>query len=337
MTHIDWDSLGFDYMPTKCHIEYKYKDGKWDEGKLVEEDTFTINIAANALHYGQAIFEGLKAFKCEDEKVRVFRDIENAKRMSDSAEYVCMPPIPPQLFQNAIDRVVKANADYIPPHHTGGALYIRPFMFGSGAIMGVSPANEYMFMVYVSPVGPYYKGGIKPVPAIILDDFDRTAPNGAGRYKLAGNYGSGMKAAQVAKKQGIPIVLFLDPKEHKYIDEFTTSNFIAISADGKYITPDSKSILPSITNRSLFQLAQDLGLEAEVRPIEYDELKELKEVCACGTAVVITPIGKIIRNNETIEFSDECGPIFMKLYNHLQDIQYGRIPDTHNWNRVIEI
>jgi branched-chain amino acid aminotransferase len=336
MTNIDWDNLGFNYVPTKCHIEYKYSNGKWSEGKLVEKDTFTINIAANALHYGQAIFEGLKAFRCKDGEIRVFRDMDNANRMADSAKYVCMPPFPSELFQEAIDKVIKANEDYIPPYQTGGSLYIRPFMFGSGSVMGVSPANEYMFMIYVAPVGPYYKGGIKPVPAIILDNFDRTAPNGAGMYKLAGNYAAGLHSSKVAKEQGIPIVLFLDPKYHKYIDEFTTSNFIAISDEGKYVTPKSKSILPSITNKSLIQLAWDFGLDVEERPIEYDEIKDFKEVGACGTAVVITPISKIVRNNLTLEFSDECGPIFMKLYNRLQDIQYGRVPDLHNWNRIIE-
>ena len=336
MTNIDWDSLGFEYMPTKCHIEYKYKNGKWSEGKLVEKDTFTINIAANALHYGQAIFEGLKTFKCKDGKIRIFRDMDNAKRMADSAKYVCMPPVPNELFTEAIDRVINANADYIPPYRTGGSLYVRPFLFGSGAVMGVNPADEYTFMIYVVPVGPYYKGGIKPVPAIILDNFDRTAPNGAGMYKLAGNYAAGLQSSKIAKEHGIPIVLFLDPKYHKYIDEFTTSNFIAISDEGKYVTPNSKSVLPSITNKSLIQLAGDFGLDVEERPIEFDEIQNFKEIGACGTAVVITPISKIIRNNITFEFGDECGPIFMKLYNRLQDIQYGRVPDLHDWTRVIE-
>ena len=336
MTNIDWDSLGFSYMPTKCHIEYKYKDGKWSEGKLVEKDTFTLNIAANVLHYGQAIFEGLKVFRCKDGKVRIFRDSENAKRMEDSAKYACMPPFPQDLFTEAIDKVVKANEEYIPPYITGGSLYVRPFLFGSGPVMGVNPAGEYIFMIYVSPVGPYYKGGIKPVSAIIFDNFDRTAPNGAGMYKLAGNYASGMHSALIAKEKGYPIVLFLDPKYHKYIDEFTTSNFIAISEEGKYVTPNSKSVLPSITNKSLMQLAWDFGLDVEERPIEFDEVKNFKEVGACGTAVVITPIGKIVRDNITLDFGEECGYIFLKLYNRLQDIQYGRVPDLHNWTRVIE-
>ncbi|MCF7790902.1 MAG: branched-chain amino acid aminotransferase [Victivallales bacterium] len=335
MAQIDWGRLGFEYIKTNCHIEYTYKNGKWDDGKLVDNDTIEISIAANVLHYGQAVFEGLKAFSCADGKVRTFRDKDNASRMADSAKYVSMPEVPTALFQEAIDKVIKENIEYIPPYDTGGALYIRPFEFGSGPVMGVNPSDEYKFIVYVAPVGPYYKGGIKPVNAIILDDFDRTAPNGAGMYKLAGNYAAGMHSSKLAKEKGYPIVLFLDPKEHKYIDEFSTSNFIGISEEGKYVTPNSKSVLPSITNKSLIQLARDLGIEVEIRPIEFEEVKNFKEVGACGTAVVITPLSSITRNNLTLHFGEECGPVFMKLYSTLRDIQYGKISDIHNWNREI--
>ena len=335
MVNINWEQLGFEYIPTRCHIEYKYKDGKWSKGKLKKKDTFRLSIAANALHYGQAIFEGMKAFNCKDGNIRVFRDIENAKRMADSAKYACMPQVPSPMFKEAVDKVIQANIDYIPPYHTNGSLYIRPFLFGSGPVMGVTAADEYTFMIYVAPVGAYYKGGIKPVPALILDNFDRTAPNGAGMYKLAGNYAAGLHSARIARAKGFPIVLFLDPKEHKYIDEFTTSNFIAITEDEKYITPKSKSILPSITNKSLIQLAWDAGLEVIERPIEFEEIKTFKEVGACGTAVVITPISKVVRKDTVYEFGDECGPIFKKLHDSLQDIQYGRVPDIHDWCRII--
>ena len=209
-------------------------------------------------------------------------------------------------------------------------------MFGSGAVMGVNPADEYMFIVYVAPVGPYYKGGIKPIDAVILDDYDRAAPHGTGAYKVAGNYAAGMYSYTKAKKMGYPIVLFLDSKTHEYFDEFTTTNFFAVTKSGEYLTPKADSILPSITNKSLLQLALDLGMKAEKRPIRFDEIKTFTEVGACGTAGVITPIRKIVRGDKTYKFGDDCGPVCRKLYDNLTGIQYGELPDHHNWTRVIE-
>jgi len=336
MVDINWSELGFKYVPTKCHIAYEYKNGKWGEGQLKEEPNITMNIAASCLHYGQALFEGLKAYRCKDGKVRVFRDDENSKRLNSTANYVCCPEVPYEMFKEAVDAIVTNNEEYIPPYGTGGALYIRPLLIGTGPVMGVSPSEEYTFIMLGLPVGPYYKGGISPIDAIILDDYDRAAPNGSGSYKVAGNYGAGMYSSTVGKKKGFPIVLFLDSKTHTCVDEFTTTNFIAITKDNEYVTPDSSSVLPSITNMSLFDIAQDFGMKSIRRPVSYDELQDLAEVGACGTAAVLTPIGKIAREgHDDIEYSKECGPVLMKLYNTLRAIQYGETPDTHNWTRVV--
>ena len=336
MVDIDWDALGFNYIPTKAHIVYKYSNGKWGKGEVKTDPYMPIHIAASSLHYGQALFEGLKAYRCKDEKVRTFRDIENSKRLNNTANYIVCPEIPYEMFREAIDTAIKENIDYIPPYGTGGSLYIRPFMFGSGPVMGVHPADEYIFSVYVSPVGPYYKGGIKPIDAVIFEDYDRAAPHGAGSYKLAGNYAAGMYSLIKAKKMGYPIVLFLDSEKHEYFEEFTTTNFFAITKDGKYITPQADTILPSITNKSLLQIAEDLGIKTERRPIRFDEIDTFAEVGACGTAGVITPIRKINRGDKSYYFSDECGPISRKLYDILTGVQYGELPDTHSWTRVIQ-
>lgn len=335
---IDWKSLGFSYMDTDAHIAYTWKDGKWDEGTLVESPYFNIHIAATALHYGQAAFEGLKAFTCKDDKVRVFRLDENAKRLQKSADRVFMPEIPSELFADAVDRVIKANKAYVPPYGTGGSLYIRPLLFGSGAEIGVKPAAEYKFLVMVMPVGPYYKDGLQPVPALIQDEFDRAAPQGVGDVKVAGNYAAGLYAQSNAKAKGFPIALYLDAKEHKYVDEFGTSNFVAINADNNYVTPGSKSVLPSITNMSLQQIAKDLGMGVEVRPVAYSELKEFVEIGACGTAVVLTPIESITRGDDEIVVPVlTADSTLLKLYNRIQSIQYGEVEDTHNWMTEISL
>jgi branched-chain amino acid aminotransferase len=336
MVDIDWSSLGFNYLPTKAHIEYKYSNGKWGKGELKTDPHISLHIAACPLHYGQALFEGLKAYRCKDGKVRVFRDIENSKRLNDTANHISCPELPYEIFKEAVDTTIKENIDYIPPYGTGGTLYIRPFMFGTGAVMGVNPADEYVFIVYVAPVGPYYKGGITPIDAIIFDDYDRTAPHGTGSYKIAGNYAAGMYPAAKAKKMGYPIVLFLDSKKHKYFDEFTTTNFFAVTKSGEYLTPKASTILPSITNRSLLQLAEDLGIKAEKRPIRFDEINTFAEVGACGTAGIITPISKIVRGDKTYSFGDVCGPVCKKLHDNLIGIQFGELPDRHNWTRIIK-
>ena len=256
MVDINWSSLGFNYFPTKAHIEYKYSNGKWNNGEVKTDPYISLHMAASALHYGQALFEGLKAYRCKDGKIRVFRDIENSNRLNSTASYISCPELPYEIFKESVDRVIRENIDYIPPYGTGGSLYIRPFLFGSGAVMGVNPADEYMYIIYCAPVGAYYKGGIKPIDAIILDDYDRAAPHGTGAYKVAGNYAAGMYSYTKAKKMGYPIVLFLDSKSHEYFDEFTTTNFFAITKDKEYITPKADSILPSITNMSLLQIAK---------------------------------------------------------------------------------
>lgn len=335
--NIDWSKLGFSYVPTKCHIEYEYNDGKWDNGKIVENNPFIpISIAASALHYGQAVFEGLKAYRCLDGTVRVFRDIENARRLNSSAKYACMPEFPEQKFVEAITEIVKKNIEYVPPYETNGALYIRPVMFGSGPVIGLAPAHAYKLIIFVMPVGSYYKNGFIGVDAMIFEDYDRAAPNGAGRYKLAGNYAAGMLAGKLAKEKGYPVVLYLDSKEHKYFDEFSSSNFFAVTKSGEYVTPSSNSILPSITNKSLTQVASDMGIKVEKRPVAFSEINDFAEVGACGTAVVITPVNKIRRGDKSYIFaSDNKNGTSFRLYKTLTDLQYGRIKDDYGWLRLI--
>jgi branched-chain amino acid aminotransferase len=333
MQNIDWKSLGFRYLQVRCHIRYTFRNGGWDAGVLEEDPHFNIHIAASALHYGQAAFEGLKAFHCRDGKVRLFQARENAARMLRTARRICMAPVPEAMFLEAVQRVVKANEDYVPPYGTGGSLYIRPLLIGTGAQIGVGPADEYTFIVLVVPVGPYYTGGVKPVRAIVLDDYDRAAPMGVGNVKVAGNYGASMYPHEEAKHAGYPIELYLDAREHKYIDEFGTSNFIAITKAGHYVTPSSPSILPSVTNKTLQLIAKDLGIPVDVRPILFDEIADFAEIGACGTAVVVTPVGEIVRGDKSIRVgpADGRGPILEKLYKQVTGIQYGELPDPHGW------
>ena len=258
-TDIDWASLGFGFSEVNCHIRYTWKDGAWSEGEFVKKPEITMHIGASCLHYGQECFEGMKAFRQKDGKIVIFRPEENAKRMYKTAERCVMPPIPVDMFIDAVDKVVRANEEYVPPYGTGGSLYLRPLLIGTGPQIGVAPAKEYTFMVMVMPVGAYYKGGLKPVRAVILDDWDRAAPNGMGDVKVGGNYAASLYAHEKAKHDGWPVELYLDAKTHKYVEEFSTSNFIGITRDGTYVTPDSNSILPSITNMSLKQCAADLG------------------------------------------------------------------------------
>jgi branched-chain amino acid aminotransferase len=335
---IDWGNLGFSYMQTPYHIRYTWRDGEWSEGELIDEPYIQMHIAATALHYGQSGFEGMKAFMGQDGKVRIFRPDENAKRMARTARRICMAEVPPAMFIDACTRVVAANRDYVPPYGSGGAMYIRPLLFGTGVRIGLQPADEYTFIVMVNPVGPYYKGGLKPVDALILDEYDRAAPHGVGHVKVAGNYAAGMEPNRVAAAKGYPIVLFLDAKEHRYVEEFGTSNFIAITADQHYVTASSSSILLSIINMSLQQLAADMGMPVEVRPIELSEVSSFAEVGACGTAVVLTPICKIVSDDETIEIGspDACGPTLQKLYDMVQQIQYGETEDRHGWNLIVD-
>ncbi|MBT3375051.1 MAG: branched-chain amino acid aminotransferase [Lentisphaerae bacterium] len=331
--NIDWANLGFSYLQTDCHVRHVWRDGKWDDGELVTEPFFNVHIAATALHYGQSIFEGLKAFRCKDGEVRLFRADANARRMANSARRMCMAEVPEELFLNAVKRVVAANIDYVPPYGTGGSLYVRPLLFGSGAQIGVNPADEYVFMVFVLPVGAYYKGGLKPVRAVVLDDYDRSAPLGVGHVKVAGNYAASLEPHRIAHDKGFAVELYLDAREHSYIEEFGTSNFIGISQDGGYVTAASSSILPSVTNASLQTIAADMGMDVAVRPIPFAEVPSFAEIGACGTAVVITPVNEIVRDGESIKIgpTDGCGPVLQKLYTRMTAIQYGEAPDPFGW------
>lgn len=334
MANIDWKSLGFAYVQTNCHIQYVWKDGQWNAGELVKSPYIPIHIAATALHYGQAAFEGLKAFCRKDGQVSLFRPQENAKRLAITARRTCMAEVPEDMFVDACQRVVKANLEFVPPYGTGGSMYVRPLLFGSGAQIGVAPADEYTFIVLVTPVGAYYKGGLQAVKAIVLDDYDRAAPLGTGHIKVAGNYAVSLYPHLEAKHAGYPVELYLDAREHKWIEEFATSNFLAVTKDGKYVTVKSGSILPSITNLSLREIAKDLGIPVEVRPIAFEEVTNFAEVAACGTAVVITPVCQIERAGKVYKTGPEtgCGPVLEKLYKTVQGIQYGELPDTHGWN-----
>ncbi len=336
--NIDWTKLGFAYVESNCHIRYTYKDGNWDTGELVSSPYFNIHIAATALHYGQTAFEGIKAFRNKDGKIRVFRDDMNAARINQSARHIMMAEIPPALFQEAISRVIKANQEFVPPYGTGATLYIRPLLFGSSPQIGGNPAQEYTFIILVTPVGAYYKGGLSPVRAIVLDDFDRAAPHGTGHIKIGGNYAASLLPHQRAREAGFPVELYLDAAEHKYIEEFGTSNFLGISKDGKYITSKSPSILPSVTNEGLCQLAAHLGMPVEKRLVAFSELGDFAEVAACGTAVVITPINEIVRGKQVIKVgpANGCGPVLQNLYDRYTAIQWGDEPDIFGWLREIE-
>lgn len=330
---IDWESLGFQYMDTHCHVRHVWRNGSWDDGELVGEPWLRLHIAATALHYGQAAFEGLKAFMCRDGKVRLFRPAENARRLALSARRIRMPEVPEDLFLKAVRRVVTANLDFVPPYGTGGSLYVRPLLIGSGAQIGVNPAKEYVFIVLVTPVGAYYKGGLTPVRAVVLDQYDRSAPQGVGHVKVAGNYAASLEPHETAHAMGFPVELYLDAREHRYVEEFGTSNFIAIAKDGTYVSARSSSILGSITNNGLQQLARSMGMGVDVRPVLYDEIGNFAEVAACGTAVVITPVNEIVRGNQVVRVGprDGCGPVFQALYRRYTAIQVGDAEDAFGW------
>ena len=336
---IDWANLGFGFSEVNCHIRYVWRDGKWSEGEFIKKPEITMHIGASCLHYGQECFEGMKAFRQKDGKIVVFRPEENAKRMARTAERCVMPAIPVDMFVEAVDKVVRANEEYVPPYGTGGSLYIRPLLIGTGPQIGVAPAKEFTFMVIVMPVGAYYKGGLKPVRAVILDDWDRAAPLGMGDVKVGGNYAASLYAHEKAKREGWPVELYLDAKTHQYVEEFSTSNFLGITKDGTYVTPDSRSVLPSITNLSLMQCAEDLGWKVERRPIPYTEIKEFAEVAACGTAVVVTPVWEITRGDDVIVISDKdaVGEHLQKLYETVQGIQYGVLEDVHGWCHEVSL
>lgn len=335
---LDWGNLSFGYIPTDYNVRCYYRDGKWGEIEVSSSETINMHIAATALHYGQEIFEGLKAFRGKDGKVRIFRLEENAKRIIESAKGIKMQPIPVELFAEMVKKVVKLNERFVPPYGSGASLYIRPLELGMSAQVGVKPSKEYLFLILVTPVGPYFKEGFKPTNICIMREFDRVAPKGTGRWKVGGNYAASLDAGERAHEMGYSAVLYLDPKEKKYIDECGPANFFAIK-DGKYITPASESILPSITNMSLQQLAKDMGIEVECRHITIDELDNIQEAAACGTAAVASPIAEIddIDTGKKYIISKDGNPgtITTALYNKLRAIQLGEEEDTHNWNTVL--
>ncbi|WP_288904818.1 branched-chain amino acid aminotransferase [uncultured Porphyromonas sp.] len=339
MKQIDWSNLGFGYFPTDYNVRCYYRDGKWGELEVSSETTINIHMAATCLHYGQEAFEGMKAFRGKDGKVRLFRAEENAKRMRRSCEGIMMAPMPEELFLQAIDLVVKKNIDYVPPYESGASLYIRPIIIGLGEQVGVKPANEYLFLVFVSPVGPYFKEGFKPTAMAIMRGYDRAAPLGTGTFKVGGNYAASLKSGMIAHEKGYSAVIYLDAKEKKYIDECGPANFFGIKGNS-YITPESTSILPSITNMSLTQIAKDLGMTVERRHVPEEELAEFEEAGACGTAAVISPISHIddLDTGKVYTYSTngEAGPKSTKLYNTLRAIQYGDIEDKHSWVTFVE-
>lgn len=335
---LDWANLPFGYVATDYNVRCEYKDGKWGEIEVSRSDSINIHMAATSLHYGQEIFEGIKAFRGKDGKIRIFRLEENAGRMRSSAEGLLMAPVPEDLFCKMCCMAVELNERFVPPYGSGASLYIRPLEIGMSPRVGVSSATEYVFVVFVSPVGPYFKGGFRNTNICIMREYDRVAPKGTGRFKTGGNYAASLRAGEHAHELGYSAVLFLDPKEKKYLDECGPANFYAIK-DGKYITPKSESILPSITNMSLQQLARDMGMEVECRHITVEELEHVSEAAACGTAAVCSPIGEIddldTGRKYVISKDGKPGPVTTALYNKLNAIRLGEEPDTHGWNTVL--
>ena len=336
--NIDWANLSFGYIPTDYNVRCTYKNGEWGEIEVSSSELIPMHMAASCLHYGQEAFEGLKAFRGKDGQVRVFRMDENAKRIQRSAEGIMMPALPVEKFMEMVKKVVRLNARFIPPYGSGASLYIRPLEIGMSAQVGVKPATEYLFVIFVSPVGPYFKGGFKTTPYVITRKYDRAAPLGTGTFKVGGNYAASLRASCEAHAAGYSAEFYLDAREKKYMDECGAANFFGIK-NNTYVTPKSTSILPSITNKSLMQLAEDMGMTVERRQIPEEELATFEEAGACGTAAVISPISKIddLEGHKSYVFSEDGkpGPISTKLYNKLRNIQYGIEPDVHGWTKVV--
>jgi branched-chain amino acid aminotransferase len=337
--NIDWKNLPFGYMKTDHNVRCYFRNGSWGDLEVTSEEYIPVHMAATGLHYGQESFEGMKAYMGKDGRIRLFRWQENALRMQRSAEGIMLAVVPEDLFHRAITKAVQLNRRFIPPYGTGATLYIRPLLFGTGAQVGVKPAKEYLFMVFVTPVGPYFKEGFKPMDMIICRDFDRAAPLGTGHIKVGGNYAASLLSLEKGHEKGYASVIYLDAKEKKYIDECGPANFFGIK-DNTFITPDSPTILPSITNKSLQELAVHLGMKVEKRPVPLEELAEFDEVGACGTAAVISPIKRIV-DPESGTIYEYCrdgkpGPLSVKLYNKLTAIQYGDEPDPFGWIEVVD-
>ena len=336
--NIDWSNLGFGYVKTDYRYVSNYKNGAWDEGTLSTDDMVTISECACVLQYAQTVFEGMKAYTTEDGHIVVFRPDLNAERMENSAKRLEMPVFPKDRFVDAIVKLVEANADYVPPYGSGATLYIRPYMFGTNAVIGVKPADEYQFRAFCTPVGPYFKGGVKPI-TIRVSDFDRAAPRGTGHIKAGLNYAMSLHAIMDAHRQGFDENMYLDPATRTKVEETGGANFLFVTKDNKVVTPKSDSILPSITRRSLVYVAKEyLGLEVEEREVYFDEVKDFAECGLCGTAAVISPVGKIVDHGKEICMPSgmtEMGPVTKKLYETLTGIQMGRLEAPEGWIKVI--
>ena len=336
---IDWSNIGFGYVQTDKRFVSNYKDGKWDEGGLTEEANVVLNECAGVLQYAQTVFEGLKAYRTEDGHIVTFRPDLNASRMADSARRLEMPVFPEDRFIRAVEQVVAANADYVPPYGSGATLYIRPYMFGTNPVIGVKPADEYQFRVFATPVGPYFKGGAKPITVRVCD-FDRAAPHGTGHIKAGLNYAMSLYAIMDAHRQGYDENMYLDSATRTKVEETGGANFIFITKDNKLVTPKSDTILPSITRRSLVYVAKEyLGMEVEEREVLFEEVKQFAERGLCGTAAVISPVGKVVDHGKEICFPsgmEEMGPVTKKLYDTLTGIQMGHIKAPEGWIKVIK-
>lgn len=336
--NIDWGNIGFGYIQTDYRYVSNYKNGAWDEGGLTQDANIVLNECAGVLQYAQTVFEGLKAYTTSDGRTVVFRPDLNGERLEQSAARLEMPVFPKERFVEAVKQVVKANEAYVPPYGSGATLYLRPYMFGSNPVIGVKPATEYQFRIFATPVGPYFKGGAKPI-TIRVCDFDRAAPNGTGHIKAGLNYAMSLHAIVDAHNQGYDENMYLDAKTRTKVEETGGANFIFVTRDGKVVTPKSNSILPSITRRSLLQVAREyLGLEAEEREVYFDEVKDFAEAGLCGTAAVISPIGKIVDHGKEIclpSGMEQMGPVTKKLYDTLTGIQMGTIKAPEGW--IVEI
>lgn len=338
--NIDWENIGFAYQKTEQRFVSNYKDGEWDQGALVEDDMVTISECASVLQYAQTCFEGLKAYTTADGKIVTFRPDLNAARMEDTCRRLMMPVFPQERFIEAVAQTVRANAAYVPPYGSGATLYIRPFMFGSNAVIGVKPADEYQFRIFTTPVGPYFKGGVKPL-TIRVSDFDRAAPHGTGHIKAGLNYAMSLYPIVTAHEEGYDENMYLDAGSRTYVEETGGANFLFVTKDKTVVTPQSDSILPSITRRSLMIVAEKyLGLKVEQRKVALHEVQEFEECGLCGTAAVISPVGKIVDHGREIclpSGMEKMGPVTQKLYDTLTGIQMGQIEAPDGWIREIAV
>ncbi|KAG8457970.1 hypothetical protein KFE25_012641 [Diacronema lutheri] len=332
---LDWTNLGFEARPVAAYVRYNWKGGAWDDGALQPDGNVTIHALSNALNYGQAVFEGLKALQCKDGSVALFNPRANLARLTAGCARLQMPAPPAELFLKGLERAVAANAAYVPPYGTGGALYLRPLLFGHGAQLGLGAAPEYCLMIAPNPVGAYYSGGLHGVDAIVVEDYDRAAPRGVGAVKAAGNYAPDVLPSRRAKAAGYSVCLYLDARTNTHVEEFSTSNFIGVTKDGTVVTPASPSILPSCTREVVLQAARDLGLKAEHRPVRWDEVRDLAEAAACGTAVVLTPMRSITRGSEVVRFHGF--ETVQRLFAHISALQAGDAPDPHGYRHVVAL